>query len=153
MIRTVIKLGLVLVVGILAYNYFLGTPEEKAQSQKVFDKVEDVFVSVGGLLKSEKEKFDAGKYDEALDRIGTAFDDLKNKAQELQDEDYLGQLRDLEEKRDALQNEVNKMAEENDITEEFTSKGERRSAEKLENELKDLMGEAKTLMRDMERSE
>ena len=54
MIKSIIKLGLLLVVGILVYNFFLGTPDEKAQSQKVFNKGKDVIVSVGDLLKSEK---------------------------------------------------------------------------------------------------
>ena len=33
MMRSLIKLGLILVVGILVYNYFFGTPEEKQQSK------------------------------------------------------------------------------------------------------------------------
>ncbi|HNM26497.1 MAG TPA: hypothetical protein PKL15_13740, partial [Saprospiraceae bacterium] len=66
MIRSLIKIGLVLIVAILVYNRFFGTSAEKEQSKKIFGEMRDVVVSVGQLVKSEKTKFDAGKYDGAL---------------------------------------------------------------------------------------
>jgi hypothetical protein len=63
MIRFLLKIGIFLVVGILIYNYFWGDNSEKAQSKAVFGEMRDVVVSVSGLLKTEKQKYNAGKYD------------------------------------------------------------------------------------------
>ena len=71
MIKSILRLAAILVVGILFYNYFLGTPTEKEQSKKVFSKVKDLGRDAWDLLKTEKEKLDEGKYDEALDKITT----------------------------------------------------------------------------------
>lgn len=106
MIKSIIKLGLLLIVGVIVYNYFLGTPAEKAQSQKIFDKGKEVVVSVKDLVASEKEKFDSGKYDDALEKVGGLFEDMKEKAKEVKDSDYLDELEKLDEKRKALQEEL-----------------------------------------------
>ncbi len=151
MIRTLIKFGFLLVVGLLVYNFFLGTPEEKQQSQRVFDKGKEVLVSVGDLLKSEKEKFDAGKYDTALDKIGDVFDDLKQKAKDFENEDYLGRLEDLENKREELQEELREIDQ--NVQDEFTSKGDERKAEDLKIEIDRLMDNAKNLVRDMDKKQ
>ena len=66
MFKTLIKLAVVLAIGLLTYNFFLGSPEEKEASQKVVGQVRDLGASVFDLLKSEQEKLSAGKYDEAL---------------------------------------------------------------------------------------
>ena len=148
MIRSIIKLGMLLVVGILVYNFFLGTPEEKAQSQKVFNKGKDVIVSVGDLLKSEKSKFDSGKYDTALDKIGNAFNGIREKANDIQDSGYLDRLNDLDKKRKELQEELSEIAQ--DANEEFASKGDERKADKIKDEIDKLMDNAKRLVNDME---
>lgn len=148
MIKSIIKLGLLLVVGVLVYNFFLGSPEEKAQSQNVFNKGKDVIVSVGDLLKSEKTKFDSGKYDTALDKIGGAFDGIRDKAREIQDEGYLDRLNDLDEKRKELQEELSEIAQ--DANEEFASKGDERKADKVKDEIDKLMDSAKKLVNDMD---
>lgn len=83
MIKLLFKLIAVAVVGILAFNFFFGTPEEKETSRRVVGQVRDLSASVFGLLKSEKEKFDQGKYDQALSKIKTAIGIEKQRAVEL----------------------------------------------------------------------
>ncbi|TXB62812.1 hypothetical protein [Phaeodactylibacter luteus] len=103
MLRSLIKLGLFLVAGILVYNYFFGTPEEKAQSKEIFTNVRDLTRSAFDLLKAEKQKFDEGKYDEAVDKIGGLIDDLKGKAAQLEDnKELLDQIADLEQSQRRL---------------------------------------------------
>ena len=148
MIRSILKIGMLLVVGILVYNFFLGTPEEKAQSQKVFNKGKEAIVSVGDLLKSEKAKFDSGKYDNALDKIGNAFNGLRDKANEIQDSGYLDRLNDLDEKRKELQEELSEITQ--DANDEFASKGDERKADNIKAEIDKLMDKTKTLINDME---
>jgi basic membrane lipoprotein Med (substrate-binding protein (PBP1-ABC) superfamily) len=98
MIKNILQILVVVVVGVLVYNFFLGTPEEKQNARTIFNEVKDVGVAVKDLLQSEKEKFDAGKYDNALDQIGNLFDNMKTEAREF-DEQYLDRIEDLERKR------------------------------------------------------
>lgn len=105
MIGFVIKLAVLVVVGVLAYNYFFGTGEEKAQSAKTFGQMKEVAVSVGQLAKSEKEKFDAGKYDTALDKLGATYKKLREGAQKL-DAGLLKRIGELEQRKGELQKEL-----------------------------------------------
>ena len=155
MIRSLIKLILVLTIGILVYNYFLGSDTEKENARKIFKEVKELGVAVKDLLKSEKEKFDSGKYDEALDKIGGLFKDLKRKAEDL-DENYVDRIAELDEKRKALEERLAELKDENDIPDsyenesEFTEKGSR-EMDKIKRELRDLMEETEKVMNEMER--
>ncbi len=118
MLRSLIKIGLLLVAGILVYNYFFGTEEEKQQSKEIFTGVKDLTKSAVGLLKSEKEKFEEGKYDEALDKIGGLIDNLKEKAKMLEDNrELLDEIRELEDERRALSEQV----EEEQLPEQYNN--------------------------------
>ncbi len=103
-----IKIGLLLVVAVLAYNYFFGSAEEKAQSSKVFGQVKEVAVSVGELAVSEKDRFNAGKYDDALEKLGGAYKALREGAGKL-DKSVLARLGELERRKAALKKEVEAM--------------------------------------------
>ena len=50
----IIKVVLLLVVGIIGYNYFFGSAEEKANAQQIVGQVQKLTHSVADLLKSEK---------------------------------------------------------------------------------------------------
>lgn len=139
MIRSILKLAAVLVVGILVYNYFFGTESEKESSQKIFQEVKEVAVSVKDLIQSEREKFDEGKYDQALSKMGDLFDQLKDKAKEVEDNNYLDKLTDLDKKRKDL----------NDQWE--AHKPESASEEKqYQDELKKLLEETEKLLENKE---
>ena len=142
MIRSIVKLGLLLVVGILVYNFFFGDETEKEQSRRIFQEVKEVGVAVGDLLKSEKEKFDAGKYDDALTKIEDAFDNLKSKAEDLNDSELLEKVRQLERERERIQRDLDQ-AQKDD---EFTEKGAEREPQlspreqrKIERDIEDLL--------------
>jgi hypothetical protein len=106
MIRSLLKLGLFLVAGILVYNYFFGTSEEKAQSREVFKKTGDAVGAAWGLLKSEKAKFDSGKYDGVMDKLGGAYEAVRSRAQYV-DEKVIKRLDELERRKKALEEELN----------------------------------------------
>ena len=105
MIGFLIKLAVVLVIGLLAYNYFFGSEEEKAQSAKTFGQMKEVAVSVGALAKSEKEKYDAGKYDAALDKLGNTYKTLREGAQKM-DASLLKRIDELEKRKRGLEKEL-----------------------------------------------
>lgn len=140
--RSLIKLGLLLVAGILVYNYFFGDEIEKAQSREIFEKVGDLGKAGINLLKSEKEKFDEGKYDDALDKIGGLFDKVRSKAEDLNDSELLKDIGRLEQKRKDLQERVDRNAPEGYSNEEKDS---------LKEEWKSLMEESEQVMERLEK--
>lgn len=96
MIRKIISTAIVLVIGLLIYNYFFGTAEEKKQAKEIFGKGAEVVDAGAGLLKAEYQKFREGKYDKALNKIGDVLTALKKKGGELVDE-----IEEWEEKKGA----------------------------------------------------
>ncbi|MCB0525152.1 MAG: hypothetical protein H6576_17905 [Lewinellaceae bacterium] len=105
MIRSLVKLALLLVAAILVYNYLFGTSQEKENSRKVFGQLREVVVSVTDLVKAEKEKFDAGKYDVALKKLGNAYKAVREQAQYVDDK-VIKRLDDLETRKSALEQEL-----------------------------------------------
>ncbi|MCC6280063.1 MAG: hypothetical protein IT262_05670 [Saprospiraceae bacterium] len=102
---TLIKLGLFLLVGILVYNRFFGTNEEQQQSKEVFKKTGDALGAAWNMLKSEKQKFDGGKYDKVLDQLGSAYRAVRSRAQYV-DEKVLQRLDDLERRKASLEEQL-----------------------------------------------
>ena len=143
MIRSALKLLAILVVGILIYNLFLGTDEEKQGAKKIVGEVKDVGVAVKELLKAEKEKFDKGKYDRAVEKIGSMLSNLQRNAKEF-DENYVQRIEELERKRKALKENLDEMS---DTT---GAGGETCETRAIKEYFKELMQELESLMKEME---
>lgn len=154
MLSSLLKLLVILVIGILIYNYFLGTDQEKKGAQKIFTEMKDVGVAVQDLLKSEKKKFDAGKYDKAVDKIGDVLDGLKKNAGEF-DEKYLDRIDELEQKRRELQRALSDYEKEADRIArdggEFTPKGgdTGKDSTAIKRELQKLLKDTESLIEDL----
>ncbi|GJL75362.1 hypothetical protein [Nitrosomonas sp.] len=86
MIRFIITTAFFLIIALLSYNYFFGTAEEKEQAQEIFSKGAEVVGAGADLLKSEYQKYEDGKYDEALDNINDLLGKLKKHGGELLEE-------------------------------------------------------------------
>lgn len=106
MIRSLLKLALLAMVCIVCYNRFFGNETEKEQSKRIFKGVGNVFTEVRDLARTEKDKFDAGKYDAALGKMQTVLERLKNHAGESRDPQLNRQIADLERRKAQLQHEV-----------------------------------------------
>ncbi|MBK6930173.1 MAG: hypothetical protein IPH12_04655 [Saprospirales bacterium] len=106
--RSLIKLALLLLAAILVYNYFFGTSEEKTQSKEVFKKTGDALGAAWNILKSEKQKFDAGKYDRVLDQLGGAYKAIRERAQYV-DEKVLRRLDELERRKATLEQQLDSL--------------------------------------------
>ncbi len=106
MIRSLLKLALVAVVCMVCYNRFFGTDKEQEQSKRIFKGVGNVFTEVRDLARTEKDKFDAGKYDAALGKLQNTLERLKNHAGEVNDTKLNGQIADLERRKAQLQREI-----------------------------------------------
>lgn len=116
MLGKLIRLGLLVIVVILGYNYFFGDEQEQAASKKIFGQVKEVVVSVKDLLKSEKEKFNTGKYDKALAKLGEAYKRLQSTVSQV-DKDLLKRIGELEKRRRQLQSELNQVKDTSDADE------------------------------------
>jgi DNA mismatch repair ATPase MutS len=145
MIRLLIKIGLILVVGILVYNYFLGTAEEKETSMEIFNEVKDLGKATWSLLKSEKEKFDQGKYDEALSKIEDIFNRLKGQADRLQNEEWSDQINSLEERRRDIQQQLKEVTDDQQLSDD--------QKEAIRRDFDQLMKDTEELMDKMEKNE
>lgn len=146
-LRNLFTLGMILVLGILVYNRFLGDPEEQAQAKTTFQTIGNAFKDVGGavsnLLLSEKEKFDEGKYNQAMDKIGDLFSSLKDQAKDLGEtsEEYLNKLEELNKQKEALQEKIDGFKGKRMSDEQSTE-----ANEELKGELKDLMDKINATM-------
>ncbi len=83
MAKLVLKIVLGLAVLLVGYNYFWGSAEEKENSRQIVGQVTELGKSVVNLLKSEKEQFDKGKYDQALAKLKSALNIEHERAAEL----------------------------------------------------------------------
>ena len=147
MIKGLLKIGVLLVAGILVYNYFLGSETEKAQSKEIFSEVKDLGKAAWGLLKTEKEKFDDGKYDDAIDKIGGLFDSLKRKAKNLEDSGILDQLAELEKRKEQLAEKIADMPEDYDGANSRSLQDD----SEIKKEWNKLLKDTESLMKNMEK--
>lgn len=141
MIRSLLKLAVVLVLAILVYNYFFGTTEEKAQSKEIFGEVRDLGKAAWGLLRTERQKFNDGKYDEAVDKVGGLINTMKDRAESLEDSDLINKIDKLERKRKAIERQLQE-----DTPENYDA-GEKAA---LKREWEELMRETEDVMKELE---
>lgn len=163
MIGKLVKLGLFLLAGILVYNYFFGTSEEKAQSKEVFKKTGAAIGSAWDLLKSEKSKFDSGKYDKVLEQLGAAYKSVRDQAKYV-DEKVIKRLDDLEQRKASLEQQLDSIDMEERAIEDApkpkkglrstateTNKAkaadQQRRKEKLQRQLDDLIHDTENLLK------
>ena len=145
MIRTVLKFAVVLIIGILVYNFFFGTEAEKAQSKAVAEKTLEIGKAGFNLLKDEYQKFREGKYDRALDKIGDVLDNAKVKGTEYADEikDWEGRKATWDQKKKDLERLM-------DSSEEVDEEAQKTKIKELENEAKALEREGEELTKKVE---
>ncbi len=151
MIKLLIRLLVLLVIGVLVYNYFLGTPEEKESSRTIFREVKQLGKSTWALLKSEKSKMEEGKYDAALDKIGILYDELEERARSGKDRESLDRIMELDRQRRALNDRLTQLEEDQAGARTSAEKQQAgKEEERLKADLRSLFAETERLMNDME---
>ncbi|HRH81977.1 MAG TPA: hypothetical protein PLW81_13110 [Thiobacillaceae bacterium] len=154
MIGFVVKVVVVIVVGVLAYNYFFGTVEEQAQSAKVFAQMKEVAVSVGQLARAEKEKFDAGKYDAALDKLAGVYRTAREGAKRL-DAGLQKRIGDLEKREGELRAEIEEIDAAEKTADQGPDAGRKRAEQqarkaRLHKEMERLIRDSENLLKEVE---
>lgn len=154
MIRTMLKFGFFLLIGVLGYNYFFGSTEEKESSQRIFQEFKVLGTMVKNLVVSEKQKFDTGKYDVALSKINSIYIDLQEKAQRTDNVQLIDKLKDLSTKKQNLENQLSDLKDQQSIENTKISLKEKQKIEKstkekqesLRTNLDDLLKETEQLI-------
>ena len=143
MIKTAIKIGLILFVGILAYNRFFGTETEKQEAKEDISKIKDIGTSAWNLLKAERQKYKDGKYDNAVEKIESGVDKMKDiyavlreNAEKVKDSGILDKLDGLEEQRKEIEEALS-----SENPDSYDTK-------KLNADLKNLMNETEGVIKD-----
>ncbi len=126
--KSLIKIVLLAAVVIIGYNYFFGDEKEQEQAEKIVGKVKDLGADIKALVVSEREKFDEGKYDKAVDKFTDLINSVKDKVSAID-------LRKLEEKQERLKEAVEKIKEK--ASENSEVEGEKVGAE-MEELLEDI---------------
>ncbi len=152
MIKSLIKLAIILVVGILVYNYFFGTPEEQQQSKEIFTEVKDLTRSAFNLLRTEKQKFDEGKYDDAVEKVGGLLENMKGKAKTLKDnKGLLDQIAELQQRQRGLDAKLNSPGMQQYDKDGRGVIADSADRKEVEREWEDLIRQTERLMREMEK--
>jgi len=98
MLGRLIKWGLIIIIGILVYNYFYGTEEEKQQTAKIFNQTRAVGESIVGFVSDETQKVKDGKYNDVIDNITDFVEKLKSDENAQEVEAIQSDLQDAQEK-------------------------------------------------------
>lgn len=101
MIKRLLTLGLFLVFGLLVFNYFWGTEEDK-------ENVRNITQGIKNLYDSTKDKYEKGQYDNALKKMGDVFSKLKDVVKEKGGE-FEDRLKTLEERKEVLEEQLDKL--------------------------------------------
>lgn len=149
--RRLLSWVIILVFALVGYNYFFGNAEEKENAKEIVNEVKDLGKASWDLLKSEKEKAEAGKYDEAADKFKDIFERLKGIATDENNREYIDRLADLERKRQELERKLEGMDRPNDYSNNLSSETTADPEEEVERDLSELYRETERLMQDMER--
>lgn len=140
MIKSILKLAVFLVIGIVAYNYFLGDDAEKQQAREIVGQVGGVTKAGFGLLKGEYQKFRDGKYDEAIDKVGDLLEKAKQKGGEIVED-----IKEWEEKREVWKKKKKELMEFIENNPEEVTEKEKKALEELKEEGEALEREGKKL--------
>ncbi|MFM8450613.1 MAG: hypothetical protein ACKOAY_10965 [Haliscomenobacter sp.] len=154
MFKLLFRLLFTLLVGVLVYNYFFGTPDEKETSRVIFHDVKQVSKSAWTLLKSEKAKLDAGKYDTALDKINLVIGQLKTRARDDRNQPALSRLEELDRDRQVLERRLETLNQARRVAEQSGALRSKMAVEQDEKRLKSdlniLFDETETLLKSLD---
>ena len=141
MIGRILKIGLILIAGYLGYTYFLGNPEEKAQSREIVGDIgqagKKIFGKIGVMLNKQKDNFDEGKHDEALAKVGEELDKLKQRAKD----DRI------------LERAIEKLGEEKDKISDKIQNASPEEKKKLKDRFKNLVDKTTEVLNDLDNKE
>lgn len=101
--RRIFKLALIVIIALLAYNYFLGEKGERETAEAVVRELKDLGGALKDAFAQEKDRFDDGK----LERIQNDLREWYAKKGSGSEEINSGERRELEEMERELETALN----------------------------------------------
>jgi paraquat-inducible protein B len=143
MIKRLLSLAAMLIIGLLVYNTFFGTEQDRESVEKVTSGFKELF-------QSTKDKYASGEYDEAIDKIGDIFNQLKDKANDLNNNEYNGELSELQQKKERLEELLRELeTKENTPTRSLVPENLDKDREQIQQELEALQDDVEVLTKKM----
>lgn len=139
--KTLLKLGLLLLVGVLTYNYFFGDEAEKETSRKVVSEIKDVGVAIKNLVKDEHKRIKEGKYKKVLSKVDDALTSIEAKVKNM-DKETLEEYKKLKRESKSLESELESVEKDENGN---IDKEKKRS---IESKLKDLLEKTNDFLND-----
>ena len=140
-----------LAIGIIGYNYFLGDPDEKAQSKEIIGKVGAGVKAVGSVFKGEYQKLRDGKYDKAFEKIGGALNKGKDKLKG--GTELLTKIDDWNDRQSEWRQKKKELKKEWENADEETKESIGVAIKELNEKAEKLEAEGKKLQREAEKEE
>ena len=145
MFRKLFSLMGLVVLGVVVYNYFLGSPGQKNSAKGIVDQTLALVENVFGFLKDQSSKIRSGEYDEKLTNFREKAGSLIKKAQNT---DVKGKIEDWQAKHEKF------LEEKENIEKLLSNLGESKADKQRASELlKGLDGQKDLLERAMKNLE
>lgn len=118
--RFIVKVLLIILLGLIAYNYFFGDDTERETSSLVVDNAKQLGQSVWEMIKVEKDRFSEGKHQEMMEHVGTTIGFIKENKETLNISDI--EMQDLEQQKLELDSLILQTTEKNLDNDSFSDK-------------------------------
>lgn len=141
--RVLIRIIILLFLFIFTYNYFFGDDEEKKSAGKVIANAKELISSIGTVIKSEKEKYYDGKYDDAIYRLSGLFNGIRSRT------GFSGQT--LNHELEKLESEKREIEEEYQVLENEPDSVRERKKEQLNLRLEEIVSKAERILEKIEK--
>ncbi|MEO7176172.1 MAG: hypothetical protein ABIV51_09755 [Saprospiraceae bacterium] len=141
MFKFLFRIAIIAIIGLVVYNYIWGNESEKAGSKRILSETKDLFVGIKDLISSEKTKFDAGKYDDALDKIKGVLQKIDRSGNKLN--------ADKKARLELLQKQHLQLQEELKSVENGNSADQAKQKDKIKDEMDQLMKETEALLKEI----
>lgn len=139
--RTILRLGLIILAVIIGYNYFFGDSGEKTESKEIVEQVKDLGGKIVDLVKNEKERMEEGKYDGIFRNLESVFHKLEQQIDTASTAEK-EELSQLETEKEELETQI-KESDENETPDH--------EKQELEDRIEMLMQKTENLMQRLEK--
>jgi len=145
--RRLVSLAAMLIIGLVVYNFMFVDEADKENAKQITSGIKD-------LLQSTKDKYKSGEYNEAIDKIGDVFNQLKDKAEKLNSGEYAEDIAELQDRKNRLEEMLKELEnKEKTATRSLAPQDLTGDKEAIQRELENLEREASRIATEMDKEE
>jgi mannitol-specific phosphotransferase system IIBC component len=139
--KTIINIFVTVVIGVLIFNYFKGDEKQKVQSKEVYAATKTAWNDIEAIISNEKNKYKAGKYDTAIEKLDSIVKSEKTSSGALITDTEKAKLNDIDVKIEQLKSAYKVLDQVNTMKKDTSKLGN------LNAQLEKLVLEAKTILK------